>query len=78
MAPSEEDSTLKFLYFRFDQNLKNISEEDLKGSKNVLAANIYQNINIPTAIKGFLSGKAQSGGSIMQIIDVDAPPTAPL
>jgi len=33
-----------------------------------------QQIKIPMAIKGFLSGKSQSGGAIVSIIDIDAAP----
>lgn len=51
-----------------------MSTDELKVNNNIIKPNVGHLIHLPTAIKGFLSGKSQSGGGIIQIIDLDGPP----
>ena len=73
VAPNEDNPVLKFIYFKFDVQLKDLTADQLKSNDNMVKNASQQMIKIPMAIKGFLSGNSQSGGAIVSIIDLDTP-----
>ena len=75
VAPNEDNPVLKFIYFKFNADLKELTQEQLKINNNMVKNETQKLIKIPMAIKGFLSGKSQSGGAIVQIIDLDVVPS---
>lgn len=74
VAPNEDNPVLKFIYFKFDTDLKGLTPEQLKSNGNMVKAGSQRLIKLPIVIKGFLSGKSQSGGAIISILDLDAAP----